>query len=765
MVRLVRFRQSLRHLLLLPGFVAFGSACIGPLYGQEAASASREAVSASSGGGVVLVGAGDIGSCHGRGPERTAVLVDSIEGTVFTTGDNAYPDGTAENLANCYDPAWGRHKARTRPTPGNHDYHTPGAAAYYDYFGANAGDPSKGYYSYDLGDWHVIALNSEIDMSVGSPQERWLRADLAANKRVCTIAYWHRPRFSSAETHGSSQRPKPLWDALYEHHAEIVVNGHDHIYERFAPQTPDGVLDQARGIRQFTVGTGGAGLRRFSVLLPNSEAHNDEAHGVLKLTLFPASYEWDFVAVQGATYTDSGSGVCHDAERLPNQAPVARTGGPYVSEGTVIFDASASRDPEANTPLSYHWDFGDGSGGSGVAPTHTYGADGIYTVTLVVTDALGAASSPESTKITIANQPPAVDVGTDLTANPGTEITVTASFADPGTDDGPWSHKVDWGDGASDSGSTAGGPISAGHTYADPGVYSLVVTVADKDGAAGSDTLRVSVLPAEPVLVAAGNIARCSNDNDEATAQLLDRIPGTVVTLGDNVYESGTAGEFRDCYGPSWGRHKARTRPVPGNHEYRVEGAAGYFGYFGAAAGDPDKGYYSYEIGAWHIIALNSLISMRAGSAQERWLRADLAASTHMCTLAYFHDARFYSAGAEGVGSAVKPLWDALYEAGAEIVLSSERRFYERFAPQTPDGDADPVWGIRQFIVGTGGWSSGSFGTIQPNSEVREGRTFGVLKLTLHDTSYEWEYVPIAGQTFSDSGSGTCHGPPGKKVR
>jgi hypothetical protein len=585
----------------------------------------------------VLVGAGDIGSCRGRGAERTAVLLDSIAGTVFTTGDNAYPDGAAKDFANCYEPTWGRHKARTRPSPGNHDFRTPGAAGYFEYFGANAGDPSAGYYSYDLGDWHVIALNSEIDMSAGSPQEQWLRADLAANPRLCTIAYWHKPRFSSAKTHGSSKRPKPLWDALYEHHAEIVVNGHDHIYERFAPQTPDGVLDQASGIRQFTVGTGGAGLRGFSTRLPHSEARNDQAHGVLKLTLFPASYQWEFVAVEGATYRDSGTGACHDTERL-------------------------------------------------------------------------------------GNQPPSVDVGTDLTTQLGTEITVTASFGDPGTDDAPWSHTFDWGDGTSDGGSTTTqDPISAGHTYAGPGVYSLVVTVADKDGAAGSDTLRVSVLPSEPVLVGAGNIARCSNDNDEATARLLDGIPGTVVTLGDNVYESGTAAGFQDCYGPTWGRHKARTRPVPGNREYRTGEAADYFGYFGAAAGDPDKGYYSYDIGAWHIIALNSRISKRAGSDQERWLRADLAASSSMCTLAYFHDARFYSAGTDGVGSGVKPLWDALYEAGAEIVLNSERRFYERFAPQTPDGDADPVWGIRQFIVGTGGWSSGSFGVIQPRHGLRVG--------------------------------------------
>lgn len=709
----------------------------------------------------MLVGAGDIGSCHGRGAERTAALLDGIAGTVFTTGDNAYPDGSAEDFTNCYDPSWGRHKARTRPTPGNHDYHTPGAAAYFDYFGANAGNPSTGYYSYDLGDWHVIALNSGIDMSAGSAQEQWLRADLAANKRACTIAYWHRPRFSSAETHGSSRRPKAVWDALYEYHAEIVVNGHDHIYERFAPQTPDGELDRARGIRQFTVGTGGAGIRRFSTLLPNSEAHNDRAHGVLKLTLFPGSYEWEFVAVEGATYTDSGIGVCNDAEQLPNRPPIPSTGGPYVSEGEVTFDASASRDPEGNTPLGYDWDFGDGSRGSGATPIHTYGADGVYTVTLIVTDASGAASAPARTTATIGNRPPAVRLGTDLTANPGSRITVTASFEDPSADDGPWSHTIDWGDGTVQSSSSTANSISAVHTFAGPGMYTVVATVADKEGAVGSDTLRVSVLPAEPVLVGAGNIARCSSDNDEATARLLDGIPGTVITLGDNVYDSASVADFENCYGPTWGRHKARTRPVPGNRDYLTEGAAGYFGYFGAAAGDPDKGYYSYDIGAWHIIALNSRISMRAGSAQERWLRADLAASKTMCTLAYFHDARFYSAGTDGVSSAVKPIWDALYEAGAEVVLNSERRFYERFAPQAPDGEADPNWGIRQFIVGTGGWSSGSFGTVQPNSEVREGHTYGVLKLTLHDSSYDWDFVPVAGQTFSDSGSGKCHGPPG----
>jgi hypothetical protein len=256
------------------------------------------------------VGAGDIGRCNRLEPELTARILDTIPGTVFTTGDNAYPDGTVQNFADCYDPNWGRHKARTRPTPGNHDYHTPGAAAYFEYFGANAGDPGKGYYSYDIGTWHVIALNSEADMDAGSPQEQWLRADLAASASACTVAYWHHPRFSSGR-HGSDDDSRHLWDALYESHAEIVLNGHDHLYERFDPQTPEGVADPEHGIRQFTVGMGGASLYDFSDPLPNSVARNNSVHGVLKLTLYEDGYQWEFVQVEGVEYVDRGTGACH----------------------------------------------------------------------------------------------------------------------------------------------------------------------------------------------------------------------------------------------------------------------------------------------------------------------------------------------------------------------------------------------------------------------------------------------------------------------
>lgn len=260
----------------------------------------------------VLVGAGDIADCGSNGDEATAALLDGIDGTVFTAGDNAYEDGSAANFSQCYAGSWGRHKARTRPSPGNHDYRTSGAADYYAYFGARSGDAGKGYYSYDLGDWHIISLNSNISMSAGSAQEAWLRADLAASPLTCTLAYWHHPRFSSGTQHGSESAAEPLWQALYDAGAEVVVSGHEHNYERFAPQQPDGTADGATGIREFVVGTGGTGhYNDLGTQLPNSELFNGTTFGVLKLTLAPGTYSWNFVPVAGETFTDSGSGSCH----------------------------------------------------------------------------------------------------------------------------------------------------------------------------------------------------------------------------------------------------------------------------------------------------------------------------------------------------------------------------------------------------------------------------------------------------------------------
>ena len=257
-----------------------------------------------------LVGAGDIASCGSGGDEATANLLDTIPGTIFTAGDNAYENGSAADFANCYAPSWGRHKARTRPAPGNHEYFTFGATGYYGYFGSAAGDPSKGYYSYELAGWHIIALNSNLRVDPGSPQEQWLRQDLANSDVQCTLAYWHHPRFSSGVDHGDDPMMEPLWQALYDYGVDVVVSGHDHIYERFAPQTPTGVLDLANGIREFIVGTGGGSSDGIGSPRPNSEVRSGAVWGVLKLSLFADRYEWKFVPVAGKTFTDSGSGSC-----------------------------------------------------------------------------------------------------------------------------------------------------------------------------------------------------------------------------------------------------------------------------------------------------------------------------------------------------------------------------------------------------------------------------------------------------------------------
>lgn len=258
----------------------------------------------------VLVGAGDIASCSFQGDSQTAALLENIAGTVFTAGDNAYEDGSSANFSNCYAPTWGRFLDRTRPTPGNHDYNTKNASAYYAYFGARAGKAGLGYYAFTLGAWRIIMLNSNVDMGVGSAQLRWLEAELKTNPVKCSLSIWHHPRFSSG-LHGSDPRSSAVWDALYSAGVEGVINGHDHDYERFAPQTPLGVKDTAGGIRQFVVGTGGAGLRGFLLPKANSEVRNAQAWGVIKLTLNPASYSWNFVPVVGKTFTDAGSSACH----------------------------------------------------------------------------------------------------------------------------------------------------------------------------------------------------------------------------------------------------------------------------------------------------------------------------------------------------------------------------------------------------------------------------------------------------------------------
>ena len=253
--------------------------------------------------------------------KATSDLLVSMRPTaVLALGDLQYHEGTLAAFQQSYAPTWGRVKAITHPAVGNHEYSTRAAVGYYRYFGAAAGDPTKGYYSYDIGAWHLIVLNSNCEQvggcQAGSPQEQWLRADLAAHPTACTLAYWHHPRFSSGP-HGSDPAYDAFWQGLYQGGAEIVLNGHDHDYERFAPQDPYGRADPAHGLREFVVGTGGRSHYRFTTVLPHSEVRNDDTFGVLTLTLHADSYDWRFIPEADKTFTDLGRGACHGRPALP----------------------------------------------------------------------------------------------------------------------------------------------------------------------------------------------------------------------------------------------------------------------------------------------------------------------------------------------------------------------------------------------------------------------------------------------------------------
>jgi hypothetical protein len=263
-----------------------------------------------------LVGAGDIGVCGSAGALATGRLLDNLPGTIFAPGDLAYGEGTAEQFQKCYEPAWGRHKARTRPAPGNHDYSSPGAAPYFTYFGANAGPFGLGYYLYPSGGWQIFSLNTNLEGGPAAAELQWLRSQMAATSSLCSLAYFHHPRYSSG-AHGlmpPAAIVRDLWVDLYNAGADVVISGHEHFYERFAPQTADGAADPDHGLRQFVVGTGGAPLAGALRRVANSEVLLAN-FGLLKLTLEPRSYKWEFLSADGGAVLDSGAGACHSRKR------------------------------------------------------------------------------------------------------------------------------------------------------------------------------------------------------------------------------------------------------------------------------------------------------------------------------------------------------------------------------------------------------------------------------------------------------------------
>jgi hypothetical protein len=269
----------------------------------------------------VLVGAGDIASCKNpKGARATARLIEKIPGTVFAAGDLAYEKGSEEDFKNCYAPAWGRFKDRTRPALGNHEYVDPKASGYFQYWGARGGPRGKGYYSYNLGDWHIVVLNTNCDAkdlggcAAGTPQETWLRQDLAKHANSCLLAYGHHALFSSGvfKSHAIHPELKQLWEDLYAAHADLILAGHEHSYERFAPQDPDGKADPAHGIREIVAGTGGRSHDLLGFATPNSEVRDWVTFGVLKLTLSPGKYRWEFIPEEGKDFHDAGGDVCHN---------------------------------------------------------------------------------------------------------------------------------------------------------------------------------------------------------------------------------------------------------------------------------------------------------------------------------------------------------------------------------------------------------------------------------------------------------------------
>src|SRR5215207_2138948 len=347
----------------------------------------------------VLVGACDIGSCRSFGDEATAGLLADIDGTVATFGDNAFPRGTDADFAECYNPSWGQFKARTLPDPGNHEYETAGASGYFDYFGAAAGDPNKGYYSYDLGSWHVVVLNSNCSFVVGggcaagSDQEQWLKADLAAHSNVCTLAYWHHPRFSSG-IHGDESSVAPFWDDLYQAGAEVVLNGHDHSYERFAPLNPSGQTDPAQGIRQFTVGTGGAELTEFKSINPTSEVQIAGMNGVLQMTLHSDGYDWKFVTAPNGTEADTGSASCHGA---PSGSPTDTTSTTSFAADTTTGTTSTTSTTSTTAGATTGTTTGTSTIGTTGTTTGTTGTTGASTGTTTGASNTGAATTGDTT--------------------------------------------------------------------------------------------------------------------------------------------------------------------------------------------------------------------------------------------------------------------------------------------------------------------------------------------------------------------------------
>lgn len=437
---------------------------------------------------MVAAGAGDICDSTPRDCGRTSDLVVELNPTlVFTTGDNAYNSGTLGEYSTRYAPNWGRFKDLTSPTPGNHDYLTAGASGYFDYFngvGAQtgpAGDRSRGYYSFDLGEWHFIALNTMSSGVVSTAQLDWLEQDLAANTKPCTAAFFHHPLLSRG-VYGGSASVKPVYDRLYAAKADLVLVGHDHNYQRYARMSP-ALVAASDGLRQVIVGTGGRDLYKLNGTHPLLESAQDHTWGVLKLTLTATGYDGEFLPVTGKNWGDSFSGTCNNAGSAPNAPPQA--GFSSVADGLAVAFTDASSDSDGSI-AARQWDFGDGGASTATNPTHTYASAGSYPVTLRVTDNDGASDSLTRTVTVsepVANNPPVAGFSYSVRG-----LVVTFKNTSSDNDGSIVAHAWEFDDGAT---STSTSPV---HTYAAVDLWDVRLTVTDDDGAQRSLVRRVPTL-------------------------------------------------------------------------------------------------------------------------------------------------------------------------------------------------------------------------------------------------------------------------------
>ena len=378
-------------------------------------------------GDPTLLAAGDVASCWSSGDESVSRLLDTLPGTIAIAGDTEQNHGYPDEFAGCFDPSWGRHKSRIKPAVGDHEYSTPGAGGYFDYFGSAAGTAGKGWYSYDLGAWHVVVLNRNCDeiggCGPGSEQYEWLQQDLASNAGDCLGAYWHHPRWSAGTTHGSLTNSAPFWELLYQYRAEWVLGGNDHTYQRFAPQTPDGTLDRERGIRQFVVGEGGTMHYPLGPPLENTEAQNTGAFGVLRLSLHAGSYDWRFMAQEGKSFTDSGSTSCSPLAAAEPPDTTIGAGPTGATEATTASFSFTASKPGATFECSLD---GAAFGACSSPKEYTGLAVGDHTFRVRATNGDGTDQSPATRAWTVTAPPPVLP---NLVSNGGFETGKTGWYA------------------------------------------------------------------------------------------------------------------------------------------------------------------------------------------------------------------------------------------------------------------------------------------------------------------------------------------------